>query len=143
MHNVRRIMLVASAALVFTALAGCSASLQKGSPEAAVDSLLRLRSELATDPADYASYVDTSMAEALAQDSASRTATQTAPTPEWNTPESTSEDTATAKVTVRWKTDSDFPSWAKATVFELEKTGGRWIVVDAETVRSGGATSTP
>ena len=109
-----------------------------------MQSLLELRSSLATDPAEYASFVETPMAEALATDSVSRAASQTAPIPEWNTPERTEETTATAKVTVVWKASKEFTNWAKKTVFDLRKTGGRWLVLDANTVTgSSDATTAP
>ena len=144
MHASRKIAVAISALLLVTSLVGCrAATLEKGSPEAAVQDLLELRSKLATDPAGYASFVETSMAEALAADSTSRSAGQ-APMPQWKTPTATEETSSSAKVTVRWNASKDFPKWAKSTVFSLEKRGGRWIVVDAsEATRSAGATATP
>jgi len=142
MRRVHRIAVMASLLLLAAALVGCGTSApKKGSPEAAVQSLLELRSSLATDPAEYASLVETPMAEALATDSVSRVASQTAPIPEWKTPERTEETTATAKVTVVWKSSKEFANWAKETVFDLRKTGGRWIVIDANAVTGSSDTT--
>lgn len=142
MHRVHRITVMALMLLLAAALVGCAESApKKGSPEATVQSLLELRSSLATDPAEYASFVETPMAEALATDSVSRAASQTAPIPEWKTPEGTEETTATAKVTVVWKASKEFANWAKKTVFDLRKTDGRWIVIDANTVTGSSDTT--
>lgn len=130
MHKVRNTALVLLTMLLAISLAGCKTTLKQGSPEAAVQSLLELRSELTTDSAKYAALVATPMAEALASDSASRTS-ENAPIPQWNTPKRTEETTAAAKVSVTWKSDAKFANWAKVTVFSLENIGGRWVVVDA------------
>ncbi len=140
----RRIVLTALALLVAASLAGCGESaLKKGSPEAAVQELLVLRSELTTDPAKYAALVETSIAEAIAADSRSRSETQ-APTPQWNLPQVTTSTADSADVMVRWKSDAKFKNWPKATVFSLTKTQGRWVVVAAiEATASAAATATP
>jgi len=145
MRTVHKLALMASLLMLAAALVGCGTSApKKGSPEATVQSLLELRSSLATDPAEYASFVETPMAEALATDSASRAASETAPIPEWKTPEGTAETTTTAKVTVVWKASKEFANWAKKTVFDLRKTRGRWIVIDANAVTgSSDATAAP
>lgn len=141
MHKVRRFAVLTSALILAIAVAGCSSPPQAGTPEAAVQDLLTLRSQLTTDSAKYASYVETSLADALAQDS--QTATRT-PIPEWKTPKRTEETSSSAKVTVRWKASKDFGDWADATIFVLERRGERWIVVDArDAAGSTDATSTP
>lgn len=139
-----RIMLTALVLLAAASLAGCGEpALEKGSPEAAVQALLVLRSELTTDPAKYASLVETSIAEAIAADSRSRSETQ-APTPKWNPPIVTTSTAESADVVVTWEADAKFKDWPKSTVFSLVKTQGRWIVVAAtEATASITATPTP
>ena len=141
MYRVRNTALIALALLLAVSLVGCKPTLKKGSPAAAVQSLLELRSALTTDAARYASFVATPMASALASDSAARPSTDT-PIPQWKTPEVTEQATSTAKVKVRWNADGVFSTWAKATVFSLEKIAGRWIVVDANQ-ETGSKSTTP
>jgi len=117
--------------------------MKKGSPEAAVQDLLTLRSKLVTDAAKYAALVDTSVAEALAADSRSRSATR-APTPQWTTPVRTSATSETAEVTVTWKADAKFKTWPEASIFSLKKNAGGWIVIAArEATSSTSTTRTP
>lgn len=137
-------MLLLSVAVVAT---GCSRPKDEAPKDPAarsVHELLELRAENSTDTAAYLRHVEsTALAEALAQDSASRTETQS-PTPDWETPEVTKETTSGAEVTVRWKEDKDFPEWPKSTIFTLQEIDGRWIVVDAQDSRpSVETTGTP
>jgi len=131
MLRARTIVVFVSILALAAALTGCAPKpLEKGSPEAAVQGLLELRSQLTTDPAEYASFVETSLAEALAGDSASRPETDV-PIPEWKTPKRTEESSSAAKVTVTWKASKEFADWADATIFVLKREGKRWVVVDA------------
>jgi hypothetical protein len=100
-------------------------------PARVVDELLTTRSSGSTDPADYARYLEsTAVAEALAEDAATRTETLP-PTPEWERPVVASQTTDAAQVDVRWRLTSDFPDWLEVTRFVLKRSDDTWLIVDA------------
>jgi len=144
MRLIHKVSLCVLVALSVGLLAGCGSRVEAGTPAAAVQSLLELRSELSTDSARYGSFVETSMATVLAQDAASLIAKKKSPMPAWETPETTEESTTSAKVKVVWKADPKFPDWAESTTFSLSKETGRWMIVDAVSASpSKAATGTP
>lgn len=130
------------------AVAGCSkreaVPNDNTTPAGSVQGLLELRADNSTDTAAYLRHVEsTSLAEALVEDSAHRTATDT-PIPDWQPPKVTKSETSTAEVRVVWKPSSRFEGWVKATTFVLEKIKGKWLIIDArDDSSSDEATSTP
>lgn len=105
-----------------------------------VQELLELRANNSTDTAAYLQHVEsTAVAEALAVDSAGR-AGSGSPTPEWDAPAVTRQETSTAEVSVRWRTSEEFSDWPAETVFFVRLTDGHWRIVDArETSSTAGA----
>jgi len=101
----------------------------------AVDGLLRLRRARSTDAAAYARYLeDSSVATQLAEGS---TEASGPPLPKWNRPYVSAATTSTASVVVVWRGTSAFAEWPYATRFGMRRSGGRWRVVDAETLKRG------
>ncbi len=105
-------------------------------PAEVVHNVLELRSERSSDASAYAEYFsEVSIAVLLAQDataSVPATASRDAAIPAWERPYVSAQTSSTADVVVKWKPNSDFKDWAKATLFKLEKRASAWKVIDAE-----------
>jgi hypothetical protein len=59
------------------------------------------------------------------------------PVPAWETPYLSAQGTSTADVVVLWTADAAHKGWAAATLFALQRTGGRWLIVDAQDLATG------
>lgn len=114
-------------------LGGCAPKLQdaeKPGPVSAVEGLLELRSNAATDPARYKAYLmSQQVADSIAAE-ASRTESRT-PFPAWRSPELIDETTSTADVRVEWVRSDEVTAWPSYTTFRLFNDKGAWRVIDA------------
>lgn len=122
-------LLAAVVTLSAVMLSGCARA-STDAPQAAVTGLLELRSENSTDPAAYASFVTTPVAQVLAEDSAAREG-DVAPLPEWDAPEVVQESTSTAEVKVEWVRSKEHSAWPETTTFILQRIDGSWLIIDA------------
>ena len=107
-------------------------------PAQAVQEVLELRRDRSSDASAYAEYfVSVDLAQMLAADataSAPATGTAGSPIPDWEPPYVSALASDTADVVVRWKPDAAFPSWAPATVFNLELLREAWKIADAQEI---------
>jgi L-fucose isomerase-like protein len=104
-------------------------------PVQAVQKVLELRRDRSTDASAYAGFfADMQITKALvreASQASETTSSAVSPIPGWETPYVSAQATATADVVVVWKADRRFENWTKATLFSLEETSGRWVIVNA------------
>ena len=104
-------------------------------PVRAVQSVLELRQGRSTDASAYAQYFsDMEIAEALVREgskASESTSSAISPIPGWEPPYVSAQTTSSADVVVVWTPDRRFEKWTKATVFSLEETSGRWVIVNA------------
>lgn len=124
------VLALACALALASALAGCSNTTSHPAA-AAVERLLELRRDRATDVSAYAPLVaDSEVATALAD--AAKAATSTvAPLPAWKAPYVSAETSVGASVIVVWKADAAHPGWPAANRFAMRLVSGRWVVADA------------
>lgn len=102
--------------------------------EQAVQELLDLRAERSVDASAYAEFfLEPALAQELANASQmERDAEATStPTPEWESPYLSAEESSTADVVVVWITDDAHPDWPVATVFKMQLFENRWVAADA------------
>lgn len=98
-----------------------------------VDAALKLRYDRSTDATAYARYfLRSEVATQLAQ--ASKAATAGPPVPKWDFPYVSSSSATSASVIVVWRPNSAFAEWPYATLFKTQRTKGRWVITDAESL---------
>lgn len=104
-------------------------------PAQAVQMVLELRRGRSTEASAYAQYfTDTEIPEALVREgsqASESTSSALSPIPGWEPPYVSAQTTSSADVVVVWTPDRRFEKWAKSTVFSLEETSGRWVIVNA------------
>lgn len=104
-------------------------------PAQAVQTVLELRQGRSTDASAYAQYfTDTEITEALVREgsqASESTSSAVSPIPGWEPPYVSAQTTSSADVVVVWTPDRRFEKWTKATIFSLEETSGRWVIVNA------------